>query len=192
MSLAALAVATLVACSAPVERELATPEPPPPAPVDLIAYIGNDGNVFTIRGDGTLREQLTRINSGPVASLAAAGLAQARSSSYYAWPTWSPDGERLAASRVVSEGSPHDGVDLRVIDRSSGIETVVFANNPPTSGWSRRERRITPTGAPMACTWVSCVRRVRTHVVHGKRERRRRCGGSHFRRTVVFCMVAHR
>ena len=144
--LAALAAATLVACSAPVERELATPEPPLPATVDLIAYIGVDGNVYTIRGDGTLREQLTRINSGPVASLVATGLAQARSSSYYAWPTWSPDGERLAASRVVSEGSPHDGVDLRVIDRSSGIETVVFANNPANVG-------VVAQGAPHYPYW---------------------------------------
>ena len=128
-----LAAMLLVACGAPVDRELGTPEPRLPAPVDLIAYVGIDGNVYTIRGDGTLREQLTRINSGPVASLASAGLAQALTS-YYAWPTWSPDGARLAASRVVSSGSPHDGVDLRVIDLSSGQETVVFANNPLNVG----------------------------------------------------------
>ncbi len=87
-----------------------------------------------MRGDGSRREQVTRLNSGPVASLAVAGLAQARSA-YYAWPTWSPDGTRIAASRVVTEGVPGTGVDLRVIDLATGAETVVFQNDPSGVGF---------------------------------------------------------
>ena len=133
--LLALAVMALsAACGGDVERDAATPAPSPPAPVDRIVYIGDDGNVYTVKADGTQREQITRINSGPVASLAVAGLAQVLTS-YYAWPTWSPDGARVAASRVLVEGSPQDRVDLRVIDLATGSETVVFGNNPANAGF---------------------------------------------------------
>lgn len=97
--------------------------------VDRIAYVGDDGNVYTANGDGSGRRQHTLIETGPVASLISTGLAQARTS-YYAWPTWSPDGTRLAASRVVGEGTQRDGVDLRVIDLATNRETVVYRNSP--------------------------------------------------------------
>lgn len=124
----------LAVCGADAERVTATLTPSPTAVVNRIAYVGDDGNIYTVRGDGSRREQVTRLNSGPVASLAVAGLVQARSA-YYAWPTWSPDGRRIAASRVVNEGAPGDGVTLRVIDIATGAETVVFQNNPSGVGF---------------------------------------------------------
>ncbi|MDE2901079.1 MAG: hypothetical protein OXN15_08700 [Chloroflexota bacterium] len=133
-ALLAVAAAALAACGGDVERAPVTPTPRPPPPVDRIAYVGDDGNIYTVRGDGSRREQVTRLNSGPVASLAVAGLAQSRSA-YYAWPTWSPDGTRIAASRVVTEGVPGTGVDLRVIDLANGAETVVFQNDPSGVGF---------------------------------------------------------
>ena len=127
--LALLLVAPLLAaCEHSPSPVSTTPPPAPPAAVDRIAYAGDDGNVYTVNGDGTDRRQHTLIESGPVASLAASGLAQARSS-YYAWPTWSPDGRRLAVSRVVNEGTSRDGVDLRAINLATGEESVVYANN---------------------------------------------------------------
>ena len=103
--LAGVAGGFFAGCGGGGEGAPATPTASPPAAVDRIAYVGDDGNIYTVRGDGSRRDQVTRLNAGPVASLAVAGLAQARSA-YYAWPTWSPDGTRIAASRVVTEGVP--------------------------------------------------------------------------------------
>ena len=132
---ALLTIALLAACGDSTVDVESTPTPTPHPPVDRIAYVGDDGNVYTVKGDGTLREQVTRLGSGPVASLASSGLAQSRPSSYFAWPTWSPDGTRIAASRVVAEGLSQDSVDLRVIDLATGQDTVVFANNPLNVGY---------------------------------------------------------
>ena len=137
--LALAAMALSAACGGDVERDAATPAPSAPTVVDRIVYVGDDGNVYTVKADGTQREQITRINSGPVASLAVAGLAQApeppSTTAFFAWPTWSPDGTKVATSRVVVEGSPEDRVDLRVIDLATGSETVVFGNNPANVGF---------------------------------------------------------
>lgn len=133
--LATLSLALLAACGGPVDQVAPPPAPTSLPSVDRIAYVGDDGNVYTVKGDGAQREQVTRLGTGPVASLAVAGLAQARPSSYYAWPAWSPDGSRLAVSRVIVEGSIVDGVDLRVIDLATGQDTVVFANNPLNVGY---------------------------------------------------------
>lgn len=134
VALFALAAMAAAAACGDAEHVADPPAPSAPPTVDRIVYIGDDGNVYTVKGDGTQREQITRINSGPVASLAVAGLPQVLTS-YYAWPTWSPDGTKVAASRVVVEGSPEDRVDLRVIDLATGSETVVFGNNPANAGF---------------------------------------------------------
>ena len=148
--LALIAAPLLAACGGDAERVAPTPPPGAPAAVDRIAYVGGDGNVYTVKGDGTQRRQVTRVNTGPVASLAAAGLprapAQQPRSAYYAWPTWSPDGARIAASRVVTEGAPGVGVDLRVIDLDTGAETVVFQNDPASVGFVAQ-------GAPHYSYW---------------------------------------
>lgn len=144
--LAALAVALLAACVGPAE-DAPDATPAPPAAVDRIAYVGGDGNVYTVKPDGTVRRQNTFIGGRPVASLVATGLAQA-SASYYAWPAWSPDGSRLAVSRVVNEGTSRDGVDLRVIDLSTTQESVVYANPPGHIGFVAQRAPHYPYWAP--------------------------------------------
>lgn len=131
--LAVLVISLAAACGGPAE-DAPGATPGPPVRVDRIVYVGDDGNVHTVNPDGTVRRQHTFIEGRPVASLAVAGLAQAPSS-YYAWPTWSPDGSRLAASRVVNEGTSRDAVDLRVIDLSTTRESVVYASPPGQIGF---------------------------------------------------------
>ena len=119
-----------------------------PPTVDRIAYIGNDNNVYTINGDGTDRQRLTQLDFGPVVRRTSLGFPQVRTS-FYAWPTWSPDGQKIAVSRVVTGGTPADGIELRSIDLASdvtnGRETVVFTNTPGAGQVAR--------GAPHYIYW---------------------------------------
>lgn len=128
----ALGALLLAACSGSNDDAPGVPSRDSLATVNLIAYIGTDDNVYTISADGTMRQRLTRLDFGPVARRASLGFTQARTS-YYAWPTWSPDGKKLAVSRVVSEGTPADGIELRSIDLTTNRETVVFTNTPGAS-----------------------------------------------------------
>ena len=76
--------------------------------VDRIVYVGIGGDLFTVKADGTDPQQLTgnnQIRSEPedpeARQIPAAFLGQTLNlSQFYAWPTWSPDGAKLAVSRV--------------------------------------------------------------------------------------------
>ncbi len=97
---------------------------------DRIAYLGSDGNIYTIRPDGTdvrkLTDTDTRVgSSGPV--LAQQSERRAR----YEWPTWSPDGTKLAVSRVMEGGGP-PSYSLEVLDALTGRATRIFDNGPNT------------------------------------------------------------
>jgi len=58
-------------------------------------------------------------------------MAQPRDVSFfYSWPTWSPDGKKLAASLVeVTGGQPE--ISVQVIDAATGAATTVFRNEVP-------------------------------------------------------------
>ncbi|MCE2465727.1 MAG: PD40 domain-containing protein [Dehalococcoidia bacterium] len=98
--------------------------------VNRIAYVTDDGNIATINPDGSDPRRLTRSElrvggAGPI-------LAQAADNqTFYTWPTWSPDGTRLAASRVnLREDSAQ--LALEIIDASSGVSKRVYENEPST------------------------------------------------------------
>ena len=150
--LAALSTLLLAACSSDSRVIVLGASPPT---VDRIAYIGNDNNVYTINGDGTDRQRLTQLDFGPVVRRTSLGFPQVRTS-FYAWPTWSPDGQKIAVSRVVTEGTPADGIELRSIDLASdvtnGRETVVFTNTPGAGQVAR--------GAPHYIYWHPDCERV--------------------------------
>jgi len=49
----------------------------------------------------------------------------------YAWPTWSPDGTRLAVSRVQIAPNRSLEVSVQVIDAVTGISRIVYENDVP-------------------------------------------------------------
>ena len=98
--------------------------------VNRIAYVGLDGNIFTIKPDGTGSQRLTNsdLRVGPAGHI----LGQApQSQVFYAWPTWSPDSTKLAASHIVEV---QGGISLavEVVDASTGKTTKVYDNEPNT------------------------------------------------------------
>ena len=103
----------------------------PGVSVDRIAFVGASGDLFTISPDG---DDLRRLTGGIQAGLGSTGpiLAQPLdSNNYYAWPTWSPGGTKIAASRVsVSEGGAQ--VSLEVIDTENDRTRTVYINQVPS------------------------------------------------------------
>ena len=98
--------------------------------VNRITYVNPFGELFTINPDGTEQLKLTGsslLGSGGEGVLAAPTL---RLESFYAWPTWSPDGTKLAASRVEVSGNQAE-VTLEVIYPSTGRSETVFRNSTP-------------------------------------------------------------
>ena len=70
--------------------------------VNLIAYVGPDDNIYTIRPDGSNPELLTIPMSGETASLSGAGLFN--SHTIYNWTTWSPDATKIAFTSYAANG----------------------------------------------------------------------------------------
>ena len=94
------------------------------AMVNRIAYINNSGDLLLINPDGTGEERLT----GDVrAGLLSQALQRGDS---YSWPTWSPDGTRLAASRVFLTDSSAD-LSVQLFDVSTGRMTPAYENEVP-------------------------------------------------------------
>ena len=98
--------------------------------VDRIAFMTTDGELFLVNPDGSEQLKLagdTQVQGGPLGAV----MAQPRDVSFfYSWPTWSPDGKKLAASLVeVTGGQPE--ISVQVIDASTGAATTVFRNEVP-------------------------------------------------------------
>ena len=116
----------------------ATPEPTPaptptPAPepdVNLIAFVGLDDSIYTIRPDGTDQQLVSIPMSGETASLA--GSASFASHTVYNWPTWSPDASKLAFTSFSDNGD--FGGALWFVDIPGGLPDKVFQDPDDTIG----------------------------------------------------------
>ena len=98
--------------------------------VNRIAYVGSDGNIFTIKPDGTDSRRLTTTDVR--VGLAGHVLAQVSEGEViYAWPTWSPDSTKLAVSRVTVYGTS-TSFSLEAVDASTGRSTRIYDNEPDT------------------------------------------------------------
>ena len=94
------------------------------AMVNRIAYINNSGDLLLINPDGTGEERITGdVRAGLLSQVLQRG-------DSYSWPTWSPDGTRLAASRVSIAGNDA-GLSVQLFDVSTGRMTPAYENEVP-------------------------------------------------------------
>ena len=122
---AVLALAFLVACQASQDGETSSVPgqgETESSMVNRIAYVNNSGDLLLINPDGTGEERLTGDARAGVLSQAL------QRGDSYSWPTWSPDGTKLAASRVSISGDSA-GLSLQVFDVSTGRRSTAYENS---------------------------------------------------------------
>ncbi|MBI3286638.1 MAG: PD40 domain-containing protein [Chloroflexi bacterium] len=87
-----------------------------------MAFQGADGNIYTIHPDGGQLRPLTQD----------ANLLDEESARVYGWPTWSPDGERVAFIATHREGQrvKHSLINLR-LENSQRVETFSSTDSRP-------------------------------------------------------------
>ena len=99
--------------------------------VNRIVYVGSDENIFTINPDGSDSRRLTGSTTArTLGSILASPHAQ--TSVFHSWPTWSPDGSKIAVSRVVIEGEEPQ-ISIFVIDAETGALNRIYVNEPGAS-----------------------------------------------------------
>ena len=99
--------------------------------MNRIVYVGADGNIFTINPDGSDSKRLTgSVTARSMGSILAQPSGQ--SSVLHTWPTWSPDGGKIAVSRAVFEGQEPQ-VSLFVIDADTGALNTIYENEAGAS-----------------------------------------------------------
>lgn len=97
------------------------------AMVDRIVYVSSTGDVFSVDPDG---ENLVNLTGGARVNGGAQGRVMAQPldlDTFYYWPTWSPDGTKLAVSRVEA-GVGGAAVTVEVLDPSIGGSRTVYQN----------------------------------------------------------------
>ncbi len=124
-----LATLVLLACAgAPATRDISDSGSVVPADgrpmVNRIAYVNNTGDLLLLDPDGSNERRLT---GDARAGVLAQSLQRGDS---YSWPTWSPDGSRVAASRVSVSGSGA-GLSVQVYDLATGSVSSAYENEVP-------------------------------------------------------------
>ncbi|MEE9324634.1 MAG: hypothetical protein V3U90_03665, partial [Dehalococcoidia bacterium] len=121
------------------------PLPTPSEPlseVNRIAYVGLDGEIYIIRPDGSDVRRLTESLSNLGAFN---GSLNTSGDVLYNWPTWSPDGTKIAFS-AFSIG-PDGAAALYTIDVEAGTITKLYDNPPEAAG------RLVAANAPHYIYW---------------------------------------
>lgn len=90
----------------------------------LLAYIDGDDNLYVARADGSLRQRVVAAEPSKLAALVAwAGVR------LYRWPTWAPDGTRLAFTTVDLDGRDLGALGaVHVADLDGGVAHQVWAS----------------------------------------------------------------
>ena len=93
-----------------------------------IALVSPNGELFTVNPEDSEFTQLTGGLQAGEGSSRNPLTQQLRINEYYTWPTWSADGTKLAASRVIVEESGAEIV-LQVLDARTGRSDTVYENS---------------------------------------------------------------
>mgnify|MGYP001474088718 CR=1 FL=1 len=98
--------------------------------VDRITYVNSAGDVFTIKDDGSERQQLTggtQVSSGPVGPFMGQGI---DFDNFHAWPTWSPDG-----TKFVFEVNNSNNSEIYLFDLNDSRNPTNLTNLPFERIW---------------------------------------------------------
>ena len=100
--------------------------------MNLIAYIGMDGALYTISPGGGEPSRLMGGSLGQTAELIADEAPGQETVVSHTWPTWSPDGHKLAVSRMTVRGSDSIGAELYSISTgTTGSQAMRLYQDPP-------------------------------------------------------------
>ena len=107
--------------------------------MNSIVYVSTGGDILTINDDGTNHRQLTGItsdysakeNSGGGETPSLSRGPKLNFNQFYSWPACSPDGTKVAVSRVELENQVHKTVSINIIDIETGTEKVFHTNELP-------------------------------------------------------------
>ncbi|MBI4306710.1 MAG: PD40 domain-containing protein [Chloroflexi bacterium] len=135
--------ATVAAATAFPDSQARPANPPPDAASGRLVFAALNGALYTVAADGSDVRVLVEPD-GPADSLGFRGA--------FAWPVWSPDGETILYSALIPDGRRGLNVSLRSVPAAGGGETVLFRDDPATSGigsgvahyayWSPDSRRV--------------------------------------------------
>ncbi len=122
----------------PSDGPEATSSEAPEVSVDRIIYVSPEGDLITIKPDGSSQQRLTggtQLRAGPdgPASNQAGEVLSVQSvdfDNFYAWPTWSPDAARLAASRLQITDDQELQVSVQIINATKGSSVTVWTDRP--------------------------------------------------------------
>jgi len=95
--------------------------------LDRIVFISNDGNIYSVAADGTDGRNLTNDGNG----WAITSLRRPEGQPdpvFYSWPTASPDGSKLAASKVTLQSPTDIKAELHTFDIKSGLAHKIHEN----------------------------------------------------------------
>ena len=140
VALAFLAIS--LACSSTIPFSTSeTSVPTPEAPLGLIAYVGNDGNIYTTDRDGKQPSAITQdANLNPAAG---------QVGRIYQYPTWAPDGQHLAFARFsLSQSGPEVSLFSALSDGKKPVNTFTSQSFQPFYlSWSPNSQTIAFLGS---------------------------------------------